>query len=98
MSGESLFKSAIEGSLSLRSRLNGTWMEFFLKLAHAVYEHGGICLLIRRYSTEFPHIMVDVEESAVGSIPSSKSLPLVGAGPGQTLELVFLLCHLGAVT
>lgn len=73
-------------------------MDFFLKLAHAVYELSGICSLIRTYSTEFPHFMVNVEESAVGSIPYSKSLPLVGAGPGQTLELVFLVCLLGAVT
>lgn len=54
-------------------------------------------MLIRRYSTEFPHTMVNVEESAVDSVPSYKSLPLVGAGPGQTLELVFLMCHLRAV-
>lgn len=97
MSGESLLKLAIEGSLSSRSHANCAWVDFFLKLAHTVYELGGICLLIRRYSTEFPHTMVNVEESAVDSVPSYKSLPLVGAGPGQTLELVFLMCHLRAV-
>lgn len=43
MSGESLLKLAIEGSLSSRSHANCAWVDFFLKLAHTVYELGGIC-------------------------------------------------------
>lgn len=74
------------------------WVDFLLRLAHTVYELGEICLLIWRYSAEFPHTMVNVEDRVVGSIPSYKSLPRVGAGPGKTLELVFFMCCLGAVT
>lgn len=51
------------------------WVDFLLRLAHTVYELGEICLLIWRYSAEFPHTMVNVGDSVVGSIPSYKSLP-----------------------
>lgn len=44
-------------------------------------------MLIWGYAVEFLCLVANVEDSAVGSIPPYRSLPLAGAGPGQTLKI-----------
>lgn len=52
-------------------------------------------MLILGCAAEFPHVVANVEERAVGST-APRSLPLEEAGPGQALKLVFLMCWPGA--